>query len=235
MAWNLNNYNNEYELFNSQTEENISMFGLGITYIKSEGQNLDNIFGEYTHKKLNQTNVFNDVPVLPENSEDFDMLGNTFSKFGFVQTETFHCYISANEADKIGYEDFRRQAVGDLIVLPNNKKFEITFVDHEVVGANNMFPYTNNKNVYMIKTQIWSYNGDVKEESTVTTDENGNETIEDKLDNLNFTSLDELFNTDESNDTIPVEKKITSDIKAVQKEESTKINVQKPSPFGDWD
>jgi len=235
MAWNLNNYSNEYELFNSQTEENISMFGLTVTYIKSEGQNLDNIFGEYSHKKLNQGNVFKDVPVLPENNEDFDMLGNTFSKFGFVQTETFHCYISANEADKLGYTDFRREAVGDLILLPNNKKFEITFVDHEVVGTNNMFPYTNNKNVYMLKTQIWSYNGDDKEEGNKVTDENGVETIDDKLDNLNFTSLDELFNTDKSNDDIPVEEKVTTENKTNQQEEASKINVQKPSPFGDWD
>jgi hypothetical protein len=200
MAWNLNNYDNEYELTNSQTEETIDIFGLQIKYVKAKGQNLDEIFGEYTHKKLNQDSTLL-INVLPENSEEFDMLGNTFSKFGFVHTETFNCYISSNTSDNIGYEDIRSQAVGDIIVLPNGKKFEITFVEHEVPGANNMFPYSNKKNVYMIKSKLWNYSGDVKEEATEELDEN-NEVIEtDNLGEFNFTKLDDIFNnTDKTNE-----------------------------------
>jgi hypothetical protein len=163
MAWNLNNYSNEYELFNSQTDESIDIYGLTVQYIKTEGQNLDEIFGEYTHKKLKQDGVI-DINVLPENAEDFDMIGNTFSKFGFIQTEVFNCYASVSTTDTLGYEDIRTQCVGDIILLPNGKKFEITFVEHEVPGTNNMFTYSNKKNVYMFKAKLWNYNGDEKED-----------------------------------------------------------------------
>ena len=236
MAWNLNNNSNEYQLFKDQTAEVIDMYGLGIQYVKSENQNIDKIFGEFTHKKLTHDGVLNNIMVLPENSEDFDMLGNTFSKFGFIQTEMFNCYISSNTAEKIGYENFRVEAVGDIIVLPNNKKFEITFVEHEVQGNNNMFPYSNQKNVYMLKAKIWNYNGDEKEEGVIVTDEEGNESLDDKLENFNFTSIDTLFNIPETEPEEPTtEEPVVAETKEDVKEESVKINIQKPSPFGDWD
>lgn len=234
MAWNLNNYENEYELFDSQTEEQIDMFGLTVSYVKAEGVNLDEIFGEYTHKKLLQNNIL-EVNVLPENSEEFESLGTTFSKMGILNTETFNCYISRAHAEKIGYEDIRTEAVGDLLVLPNGKKFEITFVDHEVRGTNNMFPYANQKNVFMLKAKIWSYNSDSKEEGSVVTDLDGNESIEDKLETFNFTSLDEIFTNDDT--TPPAEGETKPEPKKrlkTQDEEAEKLHVDTSDVFGEW-
>jgi hypothetical protein len=247
MAWNFNNYSNEYDLFASQTNENIDMFGLTVQYIKADGQNLDEIFGEYSHKKLTQEGVL-DINVLPENAEDFDMIGNTFSKFGFINTEMFNCYASASTTDTFGYENIRTQCVGDLIVLPNGKKFEITFVEHEVQGTNNMFPYTNNKNVYMFKAKLWNYSGDEREngvdvpaldeEGLPILDIDGNETtvVDDKLNQFDFTSLDDVFNSELNEETEVTEVKTEEPIKRVktQNTEADKIEVESTDVFGDW-
>lgn len=224
MAMNLNNYTNEYKLFEDQTDEIIQIYGISIDYIKTKGMNKDDIFGEYTHKHINQNSIIKNMPVLPENSEEFETLGNTFSKFGFTQNEVFNCYMSARNTDTIGYENIRTESVGDIIILPNGKKFEITFVDNEVKGTNNMFTYTNNKNVYMFKTKLWSYNGDSKEE-----DEDN-----DKLSNLDFSTLDELFSTDKKDDDVqPEDKKVPSRV-IKQNKEKTDIKLEKTDVFGVW-
>jgi hypothetical protein len=229
MGFNFNNYEEEYELFNSQTEEMINMFGLEIKYVKSTNQNLDEIFGEFSHKKFTQDGI-EKFFVYPEAFDDFQSIGNTFSKFGFSNTETFNCFVSANGIDSLGYTNPKGECVGDIIVLPNNKKFEITLVDDSPVGTNNMFPYSNKKNVYLLQTKFWSYNGDEKEVSKETTDSNGIVTKVDNLEEFNFATLDELFNTEETKEANKTPKR-----KIVQKKESSTVVTKKPSPFGDFD
>jgi len=228
MPVNLNNIQSEYNLYSEQTEELIDIYGLTVKYVKSDNQNLDEIFGEYSHKKLNQNDVY-EVNVMPENSENFDVLGNTFSKFGFTQTETFNCYIHKNQIKKFNYDDVRSQCVGDIIILPNNKKFEITFVEHEVQGLNNMFTYSNEKNVYMFKAKLYNYNGDIKEKS--------NEIEEDKLQEFNFTKLDEIFNVNDDNTSSNEnQKEIIKKSKRSKniKKESEKIKLETNDVFGEW-
>ena len=242
MAWNLNNNDNEYDLFNSQTDEMIDMFGLVIKYVKTEGVNLDEIFGEYTHKYIKQDSLI-EMSVLPENSEELEQLGNTFGKFGFLNTEMFNFYISKTTADKLNYSNIESMAVGDIAVLPNGKKFEITFVENEVNGTNNMFPYTNEKNVYLLKAKLWSYNSDEKEKPTTVVDENGDEQIKDTLNDFDFSGLDEIFNNSENlveevTDDVTNEvttTKIDNKRLKVQKEEVEKIDIVKGDVFGEWD
>ena len=232
MGYNFNNYTEEYSLFRDMTEEQIDLFGLEIKYVKSTNQNMDMIFGEFTHKKLKQDGVVS-MFVLPENSEEFDGM-SVFGKFGFIQNETFNCFVSAKTLEKLGYESPRTQIVGDIIVLPNGKKFEVTFVEHEVKGMNNMFPYANQKNVYMMKTHIWNYNIDEKEAATEVVDTAGNVTITDNLSEFDFTKLDIVFNTDKQDNSVPaVDKKIPERI-LTQKEEASFV-TKRPNKFGDWD
>lgn len=238
MRMNLNDYSNEYEMFNEQTSEIIDMYGVPVTYVKSKNVNFDAIFGEYSHKKLHQDNVYHNVMVLPENPDSYDVgvdFGNLFTKFGFINGEVFHCYISSYTVDSMDFTNFRIDAVGDIIMLPSGKKFEITYVSHEPVGANNKYPYANAKNVFMLKTKMWFYNADEKEEAVPTTDSNGVETIDDKLEKFDFSKMDVIFNVDKNDESIPEPEKVKPERIVVQEEEATKIAVKKPNVFGDWD
>lgn len=238
MRMNLNDYNNEYEMFNEQTSEIIDMYGVPVTYIKSKNVNFDAIFGEYSHKKLKQDGVYKDVMVLPENAEAFDVgvdFGNLFTKFGFINGEVFHCYISSYTVDRLSIDNFRINAVGDIIMLPSGKKFEITYVAHEPVGANNKYPYANAKNVFMLKTKMWFYNADEKEDAVPVVDNNGVETINDQLEKFDFSKMDILFNTDKNNDSIPESEKVVPERIVQQEAEAKIVKVKKPTVFGDWD
>ena len=235
---NLNDYNNEYQMFNDQTAEIIDMYGVPVTYIKSKNVNFDSIFGEFSHKKLVQDGVFKDIMVLPENPEAYDVgvdYGNLFTKFGFMHGEVFHCYISSYSVDAMGFENFRVDAMGDLIMVPSGKTFEITYISHEPVGANNKYAYDLKKNVYMIKCKVWFYNGDEKEDGKTVVDENGIESIEDSLNKFDFSKMDIVFNVDSNNDDIPVEEKVVPVRKSEQETEAKAIKIKKPTVFGDYD
>lgn len=231
MGYNFNQ-NQEYDLFRDLTDEMINLYGLEVKYVKSENQNLDMVFGEYSHKKLKQDAVVS-MFVYPENSEEFDGMA-VFGKFGFIQNETFNCFVSAKSLEDLGYDSPRTQCVSDIIVLPNGKKFEVTFVEHEVKGVNNMFPYANQKNVYMLKTHIWKYNIDEKEAPVKTTDVDGNVTTTDNLPEFDFTKLDVVFNTDREDNDVPlVDKKVPERVAEQRKEAS--FVTKRPNKFGDWD
>lgn len=224
MAYNFNNYAQEYKLFNSQTDEIINLYGLECKYIKTKGQNLDLIFGEYSHKQLTQAGV-KKFYVLPESNENFDQVGGVFSKFGFTNTETFNFFLSANNAEKLNYTDLRAEAVGDILVLPNGKKFEVTYVDIEVPGTNNMFPYLNNKNVFLFRAKMWFYNSDKKEEVLPNS--------EDNLSEFNFTELDSIFTNDDTTVPSTPEKPVKERLRK-QDKEAEKIKLDSKDVFGEW-
>lgn len=233
MRMNLNDYDNEYEMFNEQTSEIIDMYGVPVTYIKSKNVNFDDIFGEYSHKKFDQVNVFKNIMVMPQNPEAYDVgmdFGNLFTKFGFLQGEVFHCFISKSTIERMGFTNFRIDGVGDIVMTPSGKKFEITYIAHEPAGANNKFVYENAKNVYMIKCKVWFYNADEKETVDTT-----NPNIEDKLEKFDFSKMDIIFNVDKNDDTIPEAEKVKPTRIVTQNTEAEKIKVKKPNIFGEWD
>lgn len=163
MAWNLNiaNKQNDYDLYNSITSELIDMYGVTVDYLKVEGQEVDHILNEYTHKKVDNLNTHS-MNIMPENAAGFDEGSeDILGKFGFMSQISINFFVSSNNMEIVYDGDTNiPHAVGDLIILPSKKVLEITNIDINVAGVNNMFLHQNTKNVYLIKCKPYAYNQD---------------------------------------------------------------------------
>jgi len=163
------NYNQdtskEYELFKNQTKELIHLYGLNVKYLITEKVNKDIIFGEYSHIKIDNTNIF-PMYMLPEETDGWGDGGSIYSNFEFSNLDTQTMYIAVDDMETIHPNIPNRIGkgwdfiIGNLVVFPNNKIMEVTDFEHEVKGLNNLFPYDTRKNVYSIKIKQYIANRD---------------------------------------------------------------------------
>ena len=159
MAYNFNNYANEYELHGNVTAEMIDLYGLEVTYIKTEKVNKDTLLSEYGFLRADNTNVYK-IYMYPENTQQFNAQNDLLTKFGIIMQDEISLYVSKREFIKVfPSSDFQR-GVNDLIMLPSQQIFEISDIEAQVVGVNNMFTYNNTKNVYLVKCKPYNYNYD---------------------------------------------------------------------------
>lgn len=159
MAWNLNNQTAEYSLHKNLSSEIIDIFGLTVTYVKTERANPDIIFGEHTHLRADNDSVFN-VNVYPENTSGFENQNDLLSKFGLLSFDYVNLFISISSMSIIHTDLQFQKGVGDLIVLPSKKVFEITEIESQVQGMNNLFTTNNQKNLFLLKCKPYHYNND---------------------------------------------------------------------------
>lgn len=159
MAWNLNNKPNEYNLSGKLTAEFIDIYGLEVSYVKTEKVNPDVILGEFTHLRANDNDVFR-VNVYPENTAGFDNNNDILSKFGILNFDSINLFISSTSMGRLYPDGFVQKGHGDIIALPSGKVFEITDIESQVMGLNNMYTYDNQKNVFMLKCKPFNYNRD---------------------------------------------------------------------------
>jgi hypothetical protein len=158
-------HDNEYELFRSQTQEIISLYGIYIKYLIVNKINKDIIFGEHSHIKVDNEQV-HEMYMLPEETETWSGGGDLFSKFGLQNLDTLNFFIGVEDMEKIHPNIVNREGkgwdfiIGNLIVLPNNKIMEVTNFEPEVEGNNNLFPYDLKKNVYKITCKSYIANRD---------------------------------------------------------------------------
>jgi hypothetical protein len=159
MGFNFNNYGNEYTLSNNLTSELIDLYGLTVSYIKTEKVGATKTLSEYQFLRANNESVYK-INVYPENTAGYDNQTDLLSKFGMLMFDNINMYISRNTFEIVfPNEDFLR-AVGDLIVMPSKQIFEIADVEAQVPGLNNMFLFDNQKNVYLLKLKPYNYNQD---------------------------------------------------------------------------
>lgn len=160
MAWNLNNKKQDYILQGAVTSELIDMYGLSVRYFSTELINEDNILNEFQHLKLDNLNAF-DINVYPEDLEGFKDNDDILSKFGFTSTSSTNFFISSKTISKIfDSQNDITQMIGGVLKVPSGKLLEITNIDVEVPGINNLFLYNNQKNVFLLKTKPYAYNID---------------------------------------------------------------------------
>lgn len=200
---NFNMQNNEYSLQANMTDELINLYGILVKIAITEKINSDkNVFGDFSHIKTNTSKTFS-VYAMPETSESFDSTGINFSGFGLTSLETTNIFISRKSIDTIfpepnmggnfdsgkGFEGI----VGSIVTLPSGKLMEITEIQFEVPGTNNLFTQANVKNVYKLSLSPYSYKeNDEIVDSTV----NSADTEDDDYASLtNY--FDELTNTKE--------------------------------------
>lgn len=159
MGYNFNNRTNEYTLSGNLTSELIDLYGLEVSYIKTQKVNSIRTLSEYQYLRADNDSVFK-VSVYPENTGGYDNQNDLLSKFGMMMFDNISMYISKKTFSTV-FEDLEFQkGVGDLIVMPSKQIFEIADVESQVPGINNMFLYSNQKNVYLLKLKPYNFNQD---------------------------------------------------------------------------
>lgn len=208
----------EYDLNTELIDECINLYGVQTKFLVVQKLNSDDtIFGDYSSIKTDGTKIF-DVFMMPENSDSWDSGGYNFSEFGMLNNDSCTVFVSKNSVQNIIELDFK-ELYGNLVIMPNNKIMEVTDVQFEVPGVNNLFTYSNTKSVYKLTLKPYS----VK----LTDEINQNDIIND--DNADYTSLDnyfdELLDIKIAQDT---EMEINPSQITIKKEPDVDIVVQKP-------
>lgn len=158
-GFNFNNNANEYALHGSATAEMIELYGLQVTYIKMTKVNSDRLLSEYQFMRADNDSVYK-VMVYPENTGTYNDQNDLLSKFGLLMNDSTPLFISRKYMDIIHEDGNYHHSVGDVIMMPSGQLFEVTELEAQVPGLNNMFTYNNTKNVFLLKTRAYTYNHD---------------------------------------------------------------------------
>ena len=149
------NENPEYDLNTELIDECINLYGVQTKFLVVQKLNSDDtIFGDYSSIKTDNSKIF-DVFMMPENSDSWDSGGYNFSEFGMLNNDSCTVFVSKNSVQNIIELDFK-ELYGNLVVMPNNKIMEVTDVQFEVPGVNNLFTYSNAKSVYKLTLKPYS-------------------------------------------------------------------------------
>jgi hypothetical protein len=211
---------NTYGMYNNQTAELINLYGIKTKLLLTEKVNYDSsVFGDYQSIKTNKEDTFL-VPMLPENSDEYDNIGVNFSDFGMLNVETINLFVSRNAIDVVFDEIFESEGIdgsdyvvdplspvkklqSNLVILPNNRVMEITDVEFMVPGINNLFTEQDTKNVY--KLTLKTYDRKLTDDIESINDED-NETAG------SYKELDSYFNElTNNNDIVDNEAKVQID------------------------
>lgn len=195
---NFNFATNEYNLVGSMSDELIRIYGIKCKFVVTTKTNIDDTFGDFSHLDANNKNVF-EVYLMPENSESYDSFERLQTQFNIPMDTTINFFMSKNIRDSL-YENIYRSdfdaivkteddndisfLFSSLIILPSGKIVEITDVDFEVVGLNNLYAYNNNKNLFRLKCRTYVHkNGNNLDIDTEIDDEKNN------IDNINIAEI----------------------------------------------
>lgn len=155
MAYNFNTTNKpEYDLNASLIDETINLYGITVKLMHVTRINKEDvIFGDYSHISVNNDDTF-EISALPETAEEWDNIATNFSEFGLFTNETCNLFISRKTMETI-YPNIDlskgfNQIIGNLVAFPNNRLMEITDIQFEVPGVNNLFVNTNTKSAYKL-------------------------------------------------------------------------------------
>lgn len=216
MNFNIND-NPEYDLNAGLIDEVINLYGVPVKFlITTKLNNDDSVFGDYSSIKTDNSKIF-EIYALPENSDSWDSGGYNFSEFGMLNLDNVSVFISKNTVENIMELDFK-SLYNNLLVMPNNKILEVTDVQFEVPGINNLFTFKNTKSVYKLT---------LKPYSVKLTDEIDTKDI--SIDDEDYNTLnnyfDELLDRKISLDT---EMEIKPSVDTIEKKPDIDIVIKKP-------
>ena len=156
------NFSNQpdYSLNSSMINEVINLYGVLTKFMVVLKINRDDtVFGDYSHLKSDGSKIF-DLYALPEVMEEWTQENYGFSEFGFVNSDSIGLFVSRKDMERI-YQNFDegkgfKDIIGNLLVLPNNRILEITDIEHEVPGMNNLFTQNDIKTVYKLSCRTYN-------------------------------------------------------------------------------
>jgi hypothetical protein len=180
---------NEQNLIDDLVIESIQIYGIDITYISGDFNNIDTIFNEDDTPLYDQMYSFE---VYVKNVDGFEGEGDFLSKFGLqirdqvtftVAIRTFEQNVTRKTQTKV------RPRENDVIWLPlNQKMYRITYVEHESV-----FYQSGALQTYDIKCELMEFSNERFE--------TGRYEIDHYFDNVNSTTafvqtLEDVANND---------------------------------------
>ena len=213
MPFNLNRtHNNDYALKTNHIKEMISMYGVECDFLFTEKMNKDKILMDFSHMKSDKNTT--KITILPEESEQWGG-GSQWDMFGLNNLRTMPFFISAEQIEDLieKYKDSYpnqplnnyKALINSLMVLPNGSFIEVTDIEAEVEGINNLYAYDDEKSVYRLVTRAYnnSRNDEIEhssndtEKTTIDTDTIPGiqmvEFSEDKIIDESMENLDEFF------------------------------------------
>jgi hypothetical protein len=167
------------------------------------------VFGDYSSVKVNKDSIF-ELMMMPENSDEWDDIGVNFSDFGMLNVENIRLFVSSKSVRKIfekadGSFDPIKGLQNNLLILPNSRIMEITDVNFQVPGINNLYTSKDDKNVY--KITLRTYHSKTHDDLTDLTK------IDDEVTDETYNQLDGYFDELINNkDVIDNEAEFTVDI-----------------------
>lgn len=145
----------EYDLNTELIDECIYLYGVPTKFLVVQRLNSDDtVFGDYSSIKTDNSKIF-EVYMMPETSESWDNNGYNFSEFSLLNNDNTSVFVSKNSVEAIIGIEFK-DMYGCLVVMPNNKIMEVTDVQFEVPGVNNLFTFKNTKSVYKLTLKPYS-------------------------------------------------------------------------------
>lgn len=180
---------NEQNLIDDLVIESIQIYGIDVSYISGEFNNVDTILNEDDMPLYDEMYSFE---VYVKNVDGFEGEGDFLSKFGLqirdsvtftVAIRTFEQNVTRKTQTKV------RPRENDIIFLPlNQKMYRITYVEHE-----NVFYQSGALQVYDIKCELMEYSNERFD--------TGRPEIDDYFDDINSTSefvttLEDVANND---------------------------------------
>ena len=227
------NENPEYDLNTELIDECINLYGVQTKFLVVQKLNSDDtIFGDYSSIKTDNSKIF-DVFMMPENSDSWDSGGYNFSEFGMLNNDSCTVFVSKNSVQNIIELDFK-ELYGNLVVMPNNKIMEVTDVQFEVPGVNNLFTYSNAKSVYKLTLKPYSVKltDEINQTDISISDTEDYSTLDNYFDEL----LDRKVDQDTEMEIIPavdtIKKEIGIEIDTVQR--NPRVSQVEDSVFGEF-
>jgi hypothetical protein len=212
--FNLNKSNKpDYELTKKNIAEMINIYGVESNFIYTNKMNKDFVLKDFSHFVANQKPF--EIYLLPEDTSNWssDM---SWDMWGLNNLRTISFFMSSDTYNKISDKFFingEGTIINSLLIMPNGSVLEISDVDYDFEGGNNLFLYNDNKSVYKITTRIYNHSkqDEINIEDDLSTSERVVKTIddglldiefnEDEISEKSFEDLDEYFSSLDNNKT----------------------------------
>ncbi len=212
-TFNLNRtHSGDYKLKNNHINELINIYGVEVDFLYTRKMNRDKILMDFSHMKTDKDTQ--KIMLLPEEGDQWGGV-NQWDMFGLNNLRTISFFMSKESLDtlllkyKEKYENINnyKEFINSLLVLPNGSFLEISDIEGEVDGINNLFTYDDLKSVYRITTKIYHHSkqDEIEHSSTDLTKETidsdtipGIDTIiysDDKIIDDSLKDIDEYFNS----------------------------------------
>jgi len=137
-------------LFKNNIHELISLYGVQSNFIFTNKMNKDFVLRDFSHFSSYQEAF--EVFVLPEDTTNWTT-DLQWDVFGLDNLRTISFFMSADTYNAISERFFENNdgtIINSLLVMPNGAVLEITDIDYDVEGGNNLFLFSDEKSVYRL-------------------------------------------------------------------------------------